>query len=205
MQIVPVLTVHRVTTQFAVAGHTPHIATDVVLVLQNLLSTNGFAKNRPAAKQLWTMPLAFSAVCRAVSVHATDNAVDHITTIRHCWLNISFVVDGEIIENLFAFSVHATQAVLNDNSQLIAPGRIICTNCWDSRGHQLAVTVFVLQAFAVQSCSAGSSAAQEALAASISRTPDQVANSLETEHRIVNIERHHVHAEVGIGGTSRNE
>ena len=62
MQIVPVLAIHRVATQLVVAGDAPHVATDVVLVLQNLLSPDGFSQNRAAAKQLRTMTLSVAAV-----------------------------------------------------------------------------------------------------------------------------------------------
>ena len=58
----------------------------------------------------------------------------------------------------------------------------------------MAVAVLVLQAFAVQRRPSGGAAEQEARAAHVGGGPDQVADPLEAEHRVVDVERNRVDA-----------
>ena len=53
----------------------------------------------------------------------------------------------------------------------------------------MAVPVVMLQTFAEQRGAARGAADQEAFAARIGERPDQIADALESEHRIVNEER----------------
>ena len=69
----------------------------------------------------------------------------------------------------------------------------------------MAVAVLVLQAFAVERGAAGGAAEQEAPAAHVGGGPDQVADALEAEHRVVDVERDHRHAVVGVGGARGDE
>ncbi len=56
------------------------------------------------------------------------------------------------------------------------------------------MAVLVLQAFAVERGAAGRAAEHEAFGAGIGGGPDQVADPLEAEHRVVDEHRDHVHA-----------
>ena len=56
---------------------------------------------------------------------------------------------------------------------------------------QQAVTVAVLQAFALQGGTPGGGAQQESTGAHVARGPEQVAETVEPEHRVVDEERHH--------------
>ncbi len=68
-----------------------------------------------------------------------------------------------------------------------------------------AVAVLVLQALARKRGPPRRSAAQEALAARIAERPDQIADALESEHRVVNEERNHLHAVIHVRRTRRRE
>ena len=64
----------------------------------------------------------------------------------------------------------------------------------------MAVTVLVLQSFAGERGAARGAAEQESAAAHIGSGPDQVANALEAEHRVINKKRDHVDPVIGVGG-----
>ena len=61
----------------------------------------------------------------------------------------------------------------------------------------------MLQAFARKSAPPGRAAHQEAFAARIRERPDQIAHPLESEHRIVNEERNHRYAVIGVRRSRR--
>src|SRR5450432_2743402 len=65
----------------------------------------------------------------------------------------------------------------------------------------MTVTVLVLQAFAGQRSASGSAADQEPTTAQIARGPDQIADTLESEHRIVNKKRDRIDPVVGVSRT----
>ena len=69
----------------------------------------------------------------------------------------------------------------------------------------MAVAVFVLQAFAGQCRASRRTAQEEPLAAHVAGGPDEVADALETEHRVIDEERHHVDAVGGVRGSRRDE
>jgi len=67
------------------------------------------------------------------------------------------------------------------------------------------VTVFVLQAFAVQRGAAGGAADQEATGTAVACCPSQVADTLEAEHRVEDVERQHWLVVTGVRGTGSDE
>jgi hypothetical protein len=72
----------------------------------------------------------------------------------------------------------------------------------------MAMAVFVLQAFAIQRGAARGGAEQEAARAHVRRLPGAVADALEAEHRVVDVERQHlqvVGAVAGRAGQPRGE
>src|ERR1019366_9193805 len=56
----------------------------------------------------------------------------------------------------------------------------------------------MLQSFAGERRAPGRAAHQKASCLTVARRPHEIADSLETEHRIINIERHHPHAMVRV-------
>ena len=63
----------------------------------------------------------------------------------------------------------------------------------------------MLQAFAVERGAAGRAAEHEALGPRVGGGPDQVADPLEAEHRVVDEHRDHVHAVRRVGGAGGDE
>src|SRR5580700_9789297 len=63
----------------------------------------------------------------------------------------------------------------------------------------------MLQALARKRSAPSRATTQETLTARIAKRPDQIADALETEHRIVDEERNHLHLVVGVGGARRRE
>src|ERR1700724_1693617 len=69
----------------------------------------------------------------------------------------------------------------------------------------MAVPVLMLQAFTRERSSAGGASNQEAASAHIGSGPDQIANALESEHRLLNKKRNGVDSMVCVRRSRRNE
>src|ERR1700733_5288138 len=69
----------------------------------------------------------------------------------------------------------------------------------------MAVSVLVLQPFAGECGAASGASDQEAASAHIGSGPDQIANALESEHRVINKERNSVDSVIGIRRPRRDE
>ena len=67
------------------------------------------------------------------------------------------------------------------------------------------VAVLVLQAFAEHGGAAGRAAHEEALAARVGEGPGHVADALEAEHRVVEVEGHCGYFVVGVRGAGGGE
>ena len=67
------------------------------------------------------------------------------------------------------------------------------------------MAVLVLEALAVERGAAGGRAHQEPAGAAVGRGPDQVADPLEAEHRVVDVERDRVHAVRAVRGAGGDE
>lgn len=105
---------------------------------------------------------------------------------------VVFVQRGDVVVDVFLrFAVHTMQTVMHDDGHFVSIGRIVGNTVRDGQRLNMAVAVFVLQAFAVQRGAPGGSADQEAARLLIAGRPAQVADTLETEHRVVDIERDH--------------
>ena len=204
MQPIPALTRQRLAAQFLVAGHAPHVGRDAVLLAQHLLGPQRFAENRTAAEQVYLrFYLRLLERAGPESVHALQDAVAGAG--RHRLHRVVFVVQGQIIEDVLAVLVHATNAVLDDQRDLIRECRIVADQVRHRAGEQVAVTIEVLQSFTYQRGAPRGAAQQEAARLLVGRGPNQIADALETEHRIVDVERNHRHAMVGVSGAGGDE
>ena len=193
MQPVPALGLQRFAAKLVVAGHAPDVGADFVFRLQNLLRAQSFVQNRPAAEELHRR----FAVARFELVDSAQDAF--AASGRHIRHRIVFVVQRDVVKEVFFFLIHAAQAILNDDSDFIHVGGIVSCAGGNGAGQNQAVSVLMLQAFAVQRGSASRPAKQEAFATRIRERPDGVANTLESEHRIVGKKRNHRHTIVRVG------
>ena len=106
---------------------------------------------------------------------------------------------------LSPFAIHALDAVLDDDGDLVRERRVVRQAVRHRPGEQVALTVLVLQPLARQRGPAGGPAEQEAAHALIGGRPDQVADALKAEHRIVDEERDRVDAVGGVRGSRGDE
>ena len=88
---------------------------------------------------------------------------------------------------------HALQALVDDYRDLVPEGWIVSHAIGNHGGHHVAVTVGMLQPFAVKRGAAGGAADQKTAAARVSGGPRQVAHALKAKHRIKNVKRDHRH------------
>ena len=119
-------------------------------------------------------------------------------------MGVVFIHQGDVVEHVFVVNIHAAQAVVYDNCYFILECRIVSYTVWNQVCLNVAVAVFVLQTFAIQCCTAGSTTQQETACMHIACCPCQVANALETEHRVVDVERNHGKVVVCVAGRSSN-
>ena len=94
--------------------------------------------------------------------------------------------------------------MVQDHADFVREGRVVADAVRDGAGHDVAVAVFVLQAFAVERGAPRGAAQQEAARLHVARGPGQVADALEAEHRVVHVERHH-DAVAGAVGSGRRD
>src|SRR3990167_4018740 len=201
MQAVVALHGQAVATQFVEAGDAPHIGADVDLFTEDLRRLAHFAQDGAGAEQLHVMG-GFLLVLFE-QVHAPDDAC--LDTCRHGGLLIRFVHHGDVVEDVLMLFDHLPRAFADDHRQLVAVGRVERAAVGNGRGHDVAVTVFVLQAFAVERGAPGGAADQEAAGAAVAGRPGQVADTLETEHRIEDVERQHRLVVAAVAGARGDE
>ncbi len=106
---------------------------------------------------------------------------------------------------LLAVFVHAADAVLDDDGDFIGERRIVGAKIRNRQRENVAVAVLVLQSFAGKRGAPGSSAQQEATDAHVGSGPDEVADALESEHRVVNKKWNGVDAVGGVSGSGGDE
>ena len=93
---------------------------------------------------------------------------------------------------------------MHNHRQFVGIGGVVGDAVGNQVGLDLAVAVFVLQAFAVERGASGGAAEHKAACAHIARRPSQVADALEAEHGIVDVKRNHRVFAVGVAGGRGN-
>ena len=96
-------------------------------------------------------------------------------------------------------------AVADDDSYLVGEGGVVRAEVREHGREQQTVTVAVLQAFALQGGSSRGRAQQESPSAHVARSPQQVRETVEAEHGVVDEERHHGLAPGRIRGARGSE
>ncbi len=97
---------------------------------------------------------------------------------------------------------------MNDDGELVAVGRIEAAAVGNERRRDLTLSVFVLQALAVERRAARRRAEKEAARPAVAGRPDQIADALEAEHRVEDVERNHRQVVIRVrraGGDPRRE
>ena len=165
----------------------PHVGGDAPVVLQEFGCEHGLAQDRAGAHQLHAVLGVF--IARLQQVHALDDAL--FLAFLQARLLVVLVHDGDVVEHILLLLHHAVQAVLDDHRHFVRVGRVVRDAGRDGRRDDVAVTVLVLQALAVQRRAAGRTGHQEAAGADVAGQPGQVAHALQAEHRVVRVERDH--------------
>ncbi|KAG1395416.1 hypothetical protein G6F59_014007 [Rhizopus arrhizus] len=115
-------------------------------------------------------------------------------------MRVVLVEYGDVVVDVFLVDIHAAQAVVDDHRQFVVEGRVVGHATGNHRRQHVAVAIVVLQAFAHQRGAAGGGAQQETARTRIGRGPCQVADALQPEHRIEDVERNRGQAMVAVGG-----
>ena len=106
-------------------------------------------------------------------------------------MHIVLVHCGDVVEAVLPLFEHTPHAVLNNDRQLIGISRVVAQAIGNSCRDQVAVTILMLESFAVQSRAASSRPNQKTSRLTVTRRPGQITNALETEHGVEDIKRHH--------------
>src|SRR5450830_1564124 len=170
----------------------PDVGGNAPVFFQQFGGEDGLAQDGARTDQLHALAGVGGALLQ--QVHALQDAL--FLAFLQARVRVVLVHDGDVVEHVFLFRHHAAQAVMNDDRQLVAEGRVVRQAVRDGGGEQVAVAVLVLQAFAVQGRAAGGAAHHEAACAHVAGGPGQVAHALHAEHRVVREEWDH-HAVIG--------
>ena len=125
----------------------------------------------------------------AKAVHAAQHAVVRLGRQRR--LGDVLVHRRHVVEDVLLLDQHLAHAAVEDDRELAGERRVVGLAVRHGRGDEMAGAVLVLQAFAGERRAAGGRADQEAARALVGGGPDQVADALEAEHRVVDVERQH--------------
>ena len=106
-------------------------------------------------------------------------------------MGVVLVHHGQVVINIFLTGHHTFQTVVDDHRQLVGIRRVVTDTIRNSRSQNVAVPILMLQSLAIEGCPPSRSAKQESTRLHIAGRPGQIADPLEAEHRVVNIERHH--------------
>ena len=177
----------------------PNICLYTEVGFQQFGTGNHFLQDGTGTHQL-NFLVAFTAGFQ--QVHTFQDVLFH--AFGHVRMSVVLVHQGDVVEHVFVVGIHTAQTVLYDNGYFILEGRIVRNTVRDQISLNVAVAVFVLQTLTVQRRTAGSTTQQEAACVHIAGSPCQIANALETEHRVVDVERNHGKVVVCVAGRSSN-
>src|SRR5262249_46393965 len=129
-------------------------------------------------------------------VKAFENAL--LDLWGHGWHPIILVVERQVIENVLALLVHPPHSVADDDCDFVSKSRVIGDEIRDGAHNQVAVAILMLEAFPIESSSAGGGAEEKSLGHNVAGQPHQIADALVAEHRVINIERDEMHTVCGV-------
>mmetsp|Transcript_23242 Transcript_23242/g.55205 ORF Transcript_23242/g.55205 Transcript_23242/m.55205 type:complete len:569 (-) Transcript_23242:1578-3284(-) len=132
-------------------------------------------------------------------VQTLEEVLFKLRILWDLWHRMVLVVQRDVIDQVLVFAPHLLNAMLYDVRHLVGEGRVPANHRGVGDADEQGVAVLVLQPLAVQRGAPGRGAQQEAPGASIRRLPNDVAHTLEAEHRVVDEEGHHGTLLGGIG------
>ncbi len=152
MQHVPTLAADRVGAEELVACRAPDIGADAVFFREDGLRLERGKQNGSAAEN---MCLDFFILRTGLEfIQALQDSI--FDARRHRQLRVVFVVERKVIKNLLAFDIHPAQAVGDDDRELKGERRVVGQARRNGAGMQQAVTVLMLQTFAIERRASGS-------------------------------------------------
>src|SRR5258707_11217560 len=175
-----------------------------VFLAKCFLRLQDFAKNRATSEDLRSK-LGFFIFRGAILVHALQNSVLHPRIGRHGRHRIRFVHDGNVVEDIFAVLVHAPNAVLDYYGNFVRKRRIVGPHRGNGQRENVTVAVLMLESFARESRASSGAAEHESATAHVRSGPDEVADPLQAEHRVINKKRDRVDSVSGVGGAGGDE
>ena len=202
MQHVPAPGSQRVVAQQLVTGRAPDIRRHAEALPQDFLGPQRLANDRAAAQEVGLQRFLFRATSEPVKPFQDSLRHPLLGHGRHL---VVLVVKREVVEHVLALGIHAPQAVSDDHRQLVGERRVVSQQRRDCARQNQAVAVLMLKALTVERGAPRGGTAQKALRPHIARQPHQVANALEAEHRVIDIEGDHLHAMRRIGSARRHE
>ena len=142
--------------------------------------------------------MALIGTGRTQGVHTTKNTL--FSTLWHIGVDIVLIHHRNIVEDILLLLVHTAHAILNNHCQFVTVGGVIGNTVGDGASKDMAMPILMLQPLSIECSSPSSTANHKATRLHITCSPRQITNALKAKHRVVDIERHHVDAMVGVGG-----
>src|SRR5690606_18973486 len=159
---------------------------DLVLLGQDLLGADHLVKDGPAAEQL-DAGLARTGVGRSKLV---DTAYDpFLGPLGHGGMAIVVIGQRDVVDQVLLVLVHPLRPVHAARGGPVAVGRVVSSRAGEGDGSEMAMAARMLQTLARQTGAARGGAEHEAAGALIAGGPDQLADPLEAEDRIIDEER----------------
>src|SRR5690606_11565727 len=201
MQLVPALDGERLAAQLAEARHAPHVRVDLEVLVENLRRCLHLAQDRAGAHRLHARTALLALAAAVEQVPALQDAVGR--AFRHRRVHVVLVHARDVVEDVLLLGAHPPHPVLHDHGELVRVARVVRVAVRHGRRDELAVAVLVLQALARERRASRRAADQEPARLHVAAGPDEIADPLEAEHRVEEIERDHLHAVVRIRRAGR--
>src|SRR5918994_1368744 len=114
-------------------------------------------------------------------------------------MHVVFVHAGEIEEHALLLVDHTAHTVLHDDRNLVTVGRVVRDTVGYGRCEYVAMPVLMLQALAGERRAPRGAADHEASRALIGASPDEIADALKAEHRVIDVKRNRLNAVIAVG------
>src|SRR5690606_15172037 len=145
VQQIVALAVEAFATQLGKAGDAPDIGADAPILFQQFFGLDHFTQNGAGAHQLHAL-LALAGLQQPV--HTANDAF--LVAFAQARMGIVLVHHRDVVIDVLLVLHHATQAVVNDHGKLVRERGVVRHAIGNQARHDVAVTILVLKAFAVQ-------------------------------------------------------